>query len=198
MYRGYLGFRTTFRGRAAHSSDPGKGVSAICAAAQFVRRLEKLQAQDADGTSRTTFNVGQISGGTGVNIVPSHCDVLWEIRPAADADLLLLKNMTDKLVSGAARPDFRPETHETIAIPPLRPESGNPARSIAQQLGAALTNAGLPFGTEGGFFQGAGIPTIVCGPGSIEQAHQADEWVAIDQLDQASRFLNQMTRWAAV
>jgi acetylornithine deacetylase len=196
-HRGYLGFRTTFRGLAAHSSDPGKGVSAICAAAQFVRRLERLQAQDADGTTRTTFNVGQISGGTGVNIVPSHCDVVWEIRPAADADLLLLKNMADKLVFGAARPEFRPETQETITIPPLRPEPGNPASAVARLLGAAPTNAGLPFGTEGGFFQNAGIPTIVCGPGSIEQAHQADEWVAIDQLEQASRFLNQMTQWAA-
>jgi acetylornithine deacetylase len=196
-HRGYLGFRTTFRGRAAHSSDPGKGVSAICAAAQFVHRLEKLQAQDADGTARTTFNVGQINGGTGLNIVPSHCDVVWEIRPAADADLPLLKNMADKLVSGAARPEFKPETHETIAIPPLRPEPGNPASAIARQLGAALTNGGLPFGTEGGFFQRAEIPTIVCGPGSIEQAHQADEWITIDQLEQASRFLDRITQWAA-
>jgi acetylornithine deacetylase len=189
--------RTTFRGRAAHSSDPGKGMSAICAAAQFVRRLEKLQAQDADGTVRTTFNVGQISGGTGVNIVPSHCDVVWEIRPAVDADLRLLKKMADKLVCGAAAPEFKPETQEIITIPPLRPQPGNPARAIAQKFGAAPTDAGLPFGTEGGFFQGAGIPTIVCGPGSIAQAHQADEWVAIDQLEQASRFLDQVTQWAA-
>jgi acetylornithine deacetylase len=101
-----------------------------------------------------------------------------------------------RTLSGAARPEFKPETHETIAIPPLRPEPANPACAIAQRLGAALTNAGLPFGTEGGFFQGAGIPTIVCGPGSIEQAHQPDEWVAVDQLEQASRFLNQMMQWA--
>src|SRR6185312_9989281 len=124
---------------------------------------------------------------------PSACDVLWEIRPAADADLHLLKKTADKLVSGAAQPDFVPETHEIITIPPLRPEPGNAASAVAQRLGAALSNAGLPFGTEGGFFQGAGIPTIVCGPGSIEQAHQADEWIAIDQLEQASRFLDQVT-----
>jgi len=172
-------------------------VSAICSAAQFVRRLEKMQAQDADGTARTTFNVGQISGGTGVNVVPSHCDVVWEIRPAADADVRLLKKMADKLVCGAAARDFKPETQETIAIPPLRPQPGNPARAIAQRFGAAATDSGLPFGTEGGFFQDAGIPTIVCGPGSITQAHQADEWIAIDQLEQASRFLDQVTQWAA-
>jgi acetylornithine deacetylase len=123
--------------------------------------------------------------------------VAWEIRPAADADLHLLKKMADKLVRGAAAPDFEPETQETITIPPLRPRPDNPARAIAQEFGAAPMNAGVPFGTEGGFFQGAGIPTIVCGPGSIAQAHQADEWVAIDQLEQASRFLDRMTQWAA-
>jgi acetylornithine deacetylase len=100
-------------------------------------------------------------------------------------------------VSGAACPDFTPETHEIITIPPLRPEPDNAASVVAQRLGATLANAGLPFGTEGGFFQSAGIPTIVCGPGSIEQAHQADEWIAIDQLEQASRFLDQITQWAA-
>lgn len=196
-HRGYFGFRTMFRGRAVHSGDPGKGVSAISAAAQFVHRLEELQAQDADGGARTTFSVGQISGGTNINIVPSHCEVLWEIRPAADADVPHLRRVAEDLVAGAVPPGFAPNTEEIITIPPLRPEPRNPAVAIAQRLGAGLTRAGLPFGTEGGFFQGAGIPTVVCGPGSIEQAHQADEWVAIDQLERASRFLDQVTQWAA-
>jgi len=195
-HRGYLAFRTTFRGKAAHSSDPSKGVSAVSAAAHFVRLLEELDAQNAGLTASTTFNVGLISGGSTINIVPSHCEVLWEIRPSADADLSLLKKTAARLVSEAAPPEFAPETQDIVTIPALRPEPRNQASVVAQQFGATLSNAGLPFGTEGGFFQAAGIPTIICGPGSIAQAHQADEWISIDQLDQGCRFMDQVTSWA--
>jgi len=196
-HRGYLGFRTTFRGRAVHSSDPSKGVSAISAAAHFVRLVEALKAQSADGTTSTTFNIGRISGGSSINIVPSHCEIMWEIRPAADADLAVLEKTAEKLMADSATAEFIPHTEDIIAIPPLRPEFGNPASAVAQKFGANLANAGLPFGTEAGFFQGAGIPTIICGPGSIEQAHQPDEWISVDQLEKGCRFIDQVVKWAA-
>jgi acetylornithine deacetylase len=195
-HRGYFGFRTTFHGRAAHSGDPAKGANAIFAAMQFVSRLEAMQAQRADGTARTTFSVGRIGGGTNINIVPSHCEILWEIRPAADADIASLRTTADELVVGAAPSDFKPDTDAIIIIPPLRPEMDNRAVALAQRFGIELTRVSLSFGTEAGFFQSAGIPAAVCGPGSIEQAHQPDEWIAIEQLEQASRFLDRVTQWA--
>jgi acetylornithine deacetylase len=196
-HRGYLGFRTAFHGHAAHSSDPGKGENAIAAAARFVGAF--LLGGDpvaAGGVERTTRNVGQISGGTNINVVPSRCEVLWEIRPGASADVAALRASADALIQSATPENFRSETEEIINIPPLRPLPANPAIAIAERLGALLPLADLPFGTEGGFFQAAGIPTIVCGPGSIDQAHQADEWICADQLGQAMRFLDRVRLWA--
>jgi acetylornithine deacetylase len=196
-HRGFYGFRTTFRGRAAHSSNPADGVSAISAAAQFVSFLDGMQARHALGTDRTTFNVGQVSGGTNINIVSSHCEVVWEFRPAADADVVALRQHVADFITDNATPDLMPETQGIITIPPLRPEPGNIAIPAVRRLGAKGAPVGLPYGTEGGFFQDAGIPTVICGPGSIEQAHQADEWIAREQLDQACRFLENIGHGAA-
>jgi acetylornithine deacetylase len=194
-HRGYFGFRTVFHGRAAHSGDPTKGVNAIAAAARFVGRVLALPMDHAATAERTTFNVGQISGGTNINIVPSRCEVLWEVRPAARARLADVRALARELLAegGAIETD----TQEIITIPPLGGASGGPAIAVARALGATLCENGLPFGTEGGFFEQAGIPTVVCGPGSIAQAHQANEWIAIDQLEQAAGFLDRVTQWAS-
>jgi acetylornithine deacetylase len=197
-HRGYAGFRTTFRGRAAHSGKPSKGVNAIYAAARFIRRLEAMQSE-TDGEQLTTFNIGQISGGTNINIVPSHCDVSWEVRPAADAPASFLNSVAEQLLADEVTPsELSSVTQEIIAIPALRPLEDGQAVSIAKWLGAEPTASPLSFGTEAGFFQRAGIPAVVCGPGSIEQAHQPDEWISIDQLKQASGFLDRVVEWAAI
>jgi acetylornithine deacetylase len=195
-HRGYCGFRTVFHGRAAHSGDPSKGVSAIAAAARFVGLLLDREAPIAGDGGRTTVNVGQIAGGTNINIVPGRCEVLWEFRPAADADVAAVRAVVGGLIRQAAAAGAPPETAETVAIPPLRPEPDNPAIAIAHRFGGALPLADLSFGTEGGFFQMAGFPTVVCGPGSIEQAHQPDEWIAADELVKAAGFIESVTQWA--
>jgi len=195
-HRGYLGYRTTFHGRAAHSGDPGKGESAIAAASRFIGSLLEQDTRSPGGTSRTTVNVGKISGGTNINIVPSHCEVLWEIRPAADADVPALRSAADALIHRAMPAGMPAETEPTLIIPPLRPQPDNPAIAVAQFLGGLTPLADLPFGTEGGFYQSAGIPTVVCGPGSIEQAHQADEWISSQQLGESVTFLERVARWA--
>jgi acetylornithine deacetylase len=194
-HRGFLGFHTTFRGRAAHSSDPAKGVSAIAAAARLVALIEEQNRREAAGVKRTTFNVGRISGGTNINVVPSHCEVLWEIRPAADADVAGLRDAAAALVARAAK-ETSTETRDIVSVPPLRPQSHNPAIDFAQAMGAALPASAVAFGTEAGFFQAAGIPTVICGPGSIEQAHQPDEWISLDQFGAGARFLERVGEWA--
>ena len=186
-HRGYSGFLTTFNGRAAHSGNPAQGVNAIYAAARFIHRLEAMHS-GMEGKSSTTVNVGQISGGTNINVVPSECDVWWEIRQGADEDAPSLKETVEKLLDDAATLiGLRPATQEIIMIPALNPTKDNRALALAKQFGAKPAETPLSFGTEAGFFQRAGIPSIVCGPGSIEQAHKPDEWIAIDQLERASR-----------
>jgi acetylornithine deacetylase len=199
-HRGFLGFRTTFHGRAAHSSDPAAGVSAISAAARFVRHFDDPERSRADGPRRTTYSVGLINGGTNINIVPGRCEVTWEIRPAADADVAALRQaaagLADEPGPAGASAGAAAETREIISILPLRPVPDNPAVVVARELGGLLPLADLPFGTEAGYFQAAGIPTVVCGPGSISEAHQPDEWIAADQLRRGYRFLTEAARWA--
>jgi acetylornithine deacetylase len=196
-HRGYAGFRTTFNGRAAHSGDPTQGVNAIYAAARFIRRVEAMEANGIEGKSPTTVNVGQISGGTNINIVPSGCDVWWEIRQSADEDAAFLKGAVEKLLDDVATPlGLHPVTQQVIMIPALNPVKDSRAVAVAKQLGAELSETPLSFGTEAGFFQRAGIPSIVCGPGSIQQAHKPDEWIAIEQLERATSFLDRVVAWA--
>lgn len=198
-HRGFLGFRTTFHGRPAHSSDPSAGISAISAAARFVRHFDDPERSRADGPRRTTYSVGLINGGTNINIVPGRCEVTWEIRPAADADVAALRRAADRLAGEegtAGRAGIAAETQEIFSILPLRPTPDNPAVDVARELGGLLPLADLPFGTEAGFFQAAGIPTVICGPGSISQAHQPDEWIAVGQLQDGYRFLAEAARWA--
>lgn len=201
QHRGFLGFRTTFHGRAAHSSDPAAGSSAISAAARFVRYFDDPQRNRADGPQRTTYSVGLINGGTNINIVPGRCEVTWEIRPAADADVAALRREAATLADEAGTADGKAgvtaETTEIFSVLPLRPAPDNPAADTARELGGLLPLADLPFGTEAGFFQAAGIPTVICGPGSISQAHEPDEWIAVGQLQQCCSFLTEAARWTA-
>jgi acetylornithine deacetylase len=152
-----------------------------------------------ESESSTTVNVGRISGGTNINVVPSECDVWWEIRQGEDEDATSLKTTVEKLLDDAATPlGLRPITQEIIMIPALNRANDNRALALAKMLGAKPAETPLSFGTEAGFFQRVGIPSIVCGPGSIEQAHKPDEWIAIDQLERASGFLDQVVEWATV
>ncbi|WP_020660820.1 acetylornithine deacetylase [Amycolatopsis benzoatilytica] len=193
-HRGYLGFRSRFAGRAAHSGDPEKGVSAIEAAARFVLALGDLPAGlDIPGT---TVCVGRVEGGTGVNVVPESCDVSWEIRPAAAADVEHVRRTAAALVSRAVPSGHPPRTEETLAMPPLPPRLGNAAIDLAGAFGGALPLAEIPFGTEAGFFDAAGLPTVVCGPGSIEQAHRPDEAIPRSELANAQAFFRRLTEWA--
>ncbi|WP_342361761.1 acetylornithine deacetylase [Terrarubrum flagellatum] len=194
-HRGYLGFRTSFHGRAAHSGDPGLGESAIAAASRFVSLLLE-NMPGAAGSESTTVNVGLISGGTHINIVPGLCEVHWEIRPAADADVAELRSRAEAIIHRACSGNLRSETKATVDIPPLRPAVDHQAIELVEKLGGVTPLAELPFGTEAGFFQAVGLPAVVCGPGSIEQAHQPDEWISIQQLQDASRFMGRVAEWA--
>ena len=195
-HRGFLGFRTDFEGRAAHSSNPGAGASAIYPASAFVAFLDSISRDGRQDSETTTFNVGRIEGGSAINIVPSACQVVWEFRPSAGADVSGLRTTIDTYLARSTTPGIRHKTEVLAHVPPLRPDADATALKVATSLGGEIPTLTIPFGTEAGFFQEAGIPAVVCGPGSIEQAHQPDEWIATEQLRRADGFLARVTEWA--
>lgn len=194
-HRGFYGHRTTFRGRPAHSGDPALGTSAIEPAALLIAQLGRLGRTLATRGHRTTFNVGRVLGGTAINIVPGCCEVLWEFRPTDEAGTALVKREVERMLA-ALPPDVKVETAQLAGVPALAAAGDGRAVNVARALGAPWPPGDIPFGTEAGFFQQAGIPSLVCGPGAIAQAHQPDEWIAASELDAADAFLRGVGNWA--
>lgn len=194
-HRGFFGHRALFTGLPAHSSLPSLGASAIEPAAYLVTCLAGLRRRLASQGGEASLNIGRIDGGTAINIVPGCCEVLWEFRPQDDATAELVRNTArDALTELPAGVSV--EATQVAGVPALSARDNEAAVTVARALGALWPEAELPFGTEAGFFQQAGISTVVCGPGSIAQAHQPDEWIAAAQLQAADRFMQSVGAWA--
>ncbi|WP_119417798.1 acetylornithine deacetylase [Desertibaculum subflavum] len=193
-HRGCLAFETVFEGQAAHSSDPSLGTSAIAPAADFVRYVLDAIPRVLDQGSGTTVNVGRIDGGTALNIVPCRCAVTWEFRPGDGAAARRICTAVDDFIASTRGNRVGIASRAIARVPPL-PRPDPTAAAMMAELGAAGPAVPLPFGTEAGFFQEAGIPAVVCGPGSIDQAHRPDEWIARDQLAQADAMMQAIGAW---
>ncbi len=211
-HKGIATFETTVTGKEAHSSQPHRAGNAIFAAAELIGFLaelarEKREAAAADSPFEppyTTFNVGLIKGGTALNIVPRRCCFTWEFRtvpgddPAAIVDRFN-RFADQQILPGlrAAAPDAAIATQVRSQVPGLAPETESPAEDLVR----ALTGSNLPsvvsYGTEGGLFQRAGMSTVVCGPGSIDQAHQPDEFIEVSQVEACEVMLRKLIDWAA-
>ncbi len=203
-------FRTRITGKAAHSSQPHRGAGAILAAGRLIDRLYQIgQDRRAAATGNgfeppwTTVQVGLIRGGNAVNILPADCQFLWEYRamPDEDADEIIeeIRDFAQVEVLPALR-EFAPEAAieiDTLArVPPLRPD---PEQRAERWVGGlAEVRAGgsgeVSFATEAGSFQRAGIASVVCGPGSIDQAHQPDEFIEVAELERCERMLEAVVR----
>lgn len=194
-HRGFFGHRITFSGRPVHSGDPALGVSAIEPAAQLIAQLAHFgHALRAQG-NRTTFNVGCIHGGTAINIVPGCCEVTWEFRPTDAVSTAMVAGEVARLLAGVS-PEVAVEMTQLAGVPALIAEDEGRAVNAVRGWGALWPPGEIPFGTEAGFFQQAGIPSLVCGPGSIAQAHQPNEWIAASELRAAEHFLARVGAWA--
>lgn len=186
-------FRTVVTGQAAHSSQPHRGAGAILAAGRIIEHLESIgRRRRADAGQSgceppwTTVQVGTIKGGTAVNILPARCEFLWEYRGLPDEDQDLIGEAMQTFIEREVLPDlqeFAPEASiETTAIarvPPLMPDPEAKAERWVRGLGGVRDGGSgeVSFATEAGSFQRAGISSVVCGPGSIDQAHQPNEFV---------------------
>ena len=204
-------FRTRIIGHEGHSSAPDRGVNAISAAAEIIAEIGRLHAE-ARGRARhdsgfdpphTTLSVGTISGGTAVNIIARECAFDWDLRTLPDEDAAALKGRIDRFISADLLPRMRArykeaavETETIVAVPPLVPVAGSPAEALARHLTGANTTTTVSFASEAGLYQQAGIPAIVCGPGSIDVAHKPDEFITRAELAEGQAFLDRLLDWA--
>lgn len=209
-HKGVYGWRTTITGRDGHSSAPHRGVNAINAAVEIIAWLQRqAESWRRDGPFDDSFdppyatsNIGQIGGGTAVNIIARECFIEWEIRPIPGVDANETFQRLQDFVDGDLLPRLRlvaPESRidsvQTSAAPPLRPEADSPAEALIRHLTGANQAVGVAYGTEGGLFQAAEISTVICGPGSIQQAHQPNEFIALEQLQACDGFLRRLLDW---
>lgn len=205
-HKGVYRYKCCVRGKEAHSSLTPKSVNAIEMAARVVGKVRDM----AEGFERSepryegfdvpfsTASVGQFHGGIADNVVPRDAEFRYEFRdlPTADAGKMQAEVVA---YAGSLEPAMKkvaPDTgfsFETICeIPSFLGAADNPITKLAQRLSGEERTTLVAFGTEAGLFKNAGIPTVVCGPGSIEQAHQPDEYVSLEQLARCELFMERL------
>ena len=196
-------YETVVTGLEAHSSNTHHGVNAVMVAGDLLAEINRLAAEmreRGDPTGRfdppfTSVHVGTIEGGTAKNIVPRRCAFNWEARfiPGADTDevpaRLAATAATLASAMRAVNPDTGIATRRTVEVPGLKAVDNSPAESLALALARGNGTAAVSYGTEGGLFQEAGYATVICGPGSIDQAHKPDEYVEASQLAACEAFM---------
>ncbi|MEN3929878.1 acetylornithine deacetylase [Microvirga sp. W0021] len=203
-HKGCTVLTTMVYGSPAHSSKPYLGASAVMAGGDVmaaINRLSDEMIEKGDASGRfdppyTSVHIGEVHGGTARNILAKECMINWEIRGLPDQDpeeiLKKLAVATDEISRSRLNRygDFgRIETTCPVSIPGLRPEPGSVVEKLCLELTGNTKTISVPYATEAGHFQKAGIPTIVCGPGSIDPAHQPDEFITLEQLDAGEAFM---------
>lgn len=207
-HKGGMGMHLHFRGHEVHSSRLPEGVSAVMEAARFVQwmneRNAELQATPPTSVARafdppfTTLHAGMIAGGTAHNITAGDCRVSVEMRvvpgeTVAEWEARFLAEL-DRI--GAAMRAVHPRAGVTVepyfSLPTFVPERDGTAEALARRLTGDNGSHTVSYGTEASHFQAAGFSTVVCGPGDIDQAHKADEFIAISEMEAGERFMRRL------
>lgn len=203
-HKGIASFRVTVSGREAHSSLTHLGVSANMAAIRLMAGLVELSERlerEADPNSPftpkgATLTIGQVNGGTAVNILARECVFIFDLRtpPGQDpmailADFFARAGALD-LELKARAPEAGVKVERRSLTPAFAPEVDGVAEAFARRMAGDNGPARVvPYAAEAGQFQGAGFSTVICGPGSIDQAHQPDEYVEISQMQRGAAFM---------
>lgn len=202
-HKGVYRYKCCVRGKEAHSSLTPQSVNAIEMAARVVGKLRDMAEGFEANEPRyegfdvpfSTASVGQFHGGIADNVVPRDAEFRYEFRNLPTADAVLMQK---ELVAYAERAQpamkkIAPDagfSFETICeVPAFLGSAGDAVTQLAQRLAGTKETTLVAFGTEAGLFKNAGIPTVVCGPGSINQAHQPDEFVSLEQLARCEDFM---------
>jgi len=206
-HKGIVVLKTHIRGHPVHSSQLHRGVSAISAAAKLVTWLDGKTAEnrakaDPDcpfDPPYTTLHCGVIRGGQAHNITADHCELITDIRllpgeSAEDWVAAYRSFIGDEVLPGmlAVAPDCRIDVEELANVPGLREEEDGRAEMTARRLTGDNARNVVVYATEGGIFQNHGLSSVVCGPGSIDQAHQPDEFIELAELDRCAAFLDRL------
>ena len=203
-HKGCYEYTTYFEGLAGHSSTPHKGVSAVEYAARYVNKLIELRQKLIDRAPKdsifdppySTLQIGGVFGGIAHNVIADKCHVNWETRPVVKEDGVFLNSELDKYANEVLLPEMRKIYPNSSIKKKIIGEIigfDRDTKSDACELVSSLTGDNsrevVSFGTEAGLFQEIGISTVVCGPGSIEQAHKVDEYIVLDELKKCLNLL---------
>ena len=206
-HKGRLAMKVSVRGKPGHSSEPFRGVNAVQAAAEAIAfvaaeaRRFGLEGPFEAGFDppHTTAHVGTVQGGTILNIIPERCEFVMEWRAIPGQDPHALAARLRAHVAEQIEPAMHavdPSTGFTFEVVGDIPGMGLPEAhdltGLVKQLTGFNSTGKVSYGTEGGIYEAAGIPSIVCGPGAIQQAHQPDEWIALSQLDACDSFIRRL------
>ena len=204
-HKGCYEYTTYFEGLAGHSSMPHKGVSAVEFATKYSNKLIELREELKKRSPKdsifdppfSTLQVGGIFGGIAHNVIADKCHVEWETRPVVKEDGIFLNQEIDKYANEVLLPEMRKVfTNSKITKKIIGEVAGfnRVLNSEACEFVSSLTGDNsrevVSFGTEAGLFQEIGISTVVCGPGSIDQAHKVDEFIELSELKKCVKFLD--------
>lgn len=209
-HKGGFEMTTSITGLEGHASDPRRGSNAVEFAIRYVEHLRQVSAElerqaKADSLFDppwTTINVGRIEGGTARNIIAGHCTFDWELRPMpgddGEAIIAGIRDYADNELLPQMRkaaPNARIETRIAAGLPGLDFRPDSQAVGLIRALTGMEGAHAVAFGSDAGHFQHAGIATVLYGPGSIDQAHKPDEFIAVSQLEACLNFLGRLRNW---
>jgi acetylornithine deacetylase len=204
-HKGCYEYTTYFKGLAGHSSAPHKGVSAVEYASRYVNKLIELREKLKDRAPKesifdpphSTLSIGGIFGGIAHNVIADKCHINWETRPVVKDDGVFLNQEIDKYANEILLPDMKKvfpdasiEKDIIGEIVGFDRENKSDACELISSLTGDNSRQVVSFGTEAGLFQEIGISTVVCGPGSIDQAHKIDEFIVLDELKKCLNLLD--------
>ena len=208
-HKGCYEYTTYFEGLAGHSSAPHKGVSAVEFAARYATKLIELREELKKRAPKdsifdppfSTLQVGGIFGGIAHNVIADKCHINWETRPVIKEDGVFLNKKIDEYANDILLPEMKKVfSKSTIKKEIIGEVTGfdRVEKSEACELVSSLTGDNsrdvVSFGTEAGLFQEIGMSTVVCGPGSIEQAHKVDEFIELNELKKCLKFLDDLKK----
>lgn len=205
-HKGLRAFKTTVSGLEAHSSNPQAGVNAIIVANKllgFLRSLERDLKNSPDDNNfnppYTTINVGMISGGTAINIVPNSCSFLWEYRSLPNEHPEKILKLFNAFVKEEYTKTLKAEgvdaeiiTESIASIPPFQDLNNSPAVNLALKCAGKNRPEHASYASEAGLFSEAGFGTVLCGPGHISHAHKPNESVSIEQVESCAAFIRNL------
>lgn len=209
-HKGPVRWQVEVKGRAAHSSMAHLGVNAITYAARLIAELDAIEQELKSGPQYPRFmppyptvQVTLANGGTASNILPVTANFGCEVRTLPGFDPSLIERRLRHAAETRCLPEMRaiaPESDITItqtnAVPPFGADPNSEVVTLALKFAGQNETYAVSYATEAGFFQNAGAPSVVVGPGDISQAHTANEWIEISELEKCMAFMGRLADWA--